>query len=209
MLVNFCAVVHTRGACETPSSTPQINPKAGLLQSGICQCLPLLALNWHTRRFKSGIGGFDVLFALKFWLGDRVACYGRYFPAPVGERSLIRVLLPFENGNTSRKDAQENRNRNRVRFFWPTWFVVTRQLNIFSCSFCVRSFKFYGVCSKPLERPWNYLSNSILHTPKFLKFQSLNQNQQRTHTSSAIKLKVLRQTWKWHKVTLWRAYATF
>jgi hypothetical protein len=77
-------------------------------------------------------------------------------------------------------------------------------------SFCVCSFKFLGVWGTPLERSWNYLSNNILHTPRFLKFQSLNQNQQHTNikcnkvkNGTSVNLKVAQG------VTLWRAYATF
>ena len=39
----------------------------------------------------------------------------------------------------------------------------------------------FVVCNISLERSWEYLSNIILHTPKFINFQLLNQNQQHTH----------------------------
>jgi hypothetical protein len=84
------------------------------------------------------------------------------------EHSLIGVY-------TSRKLCPKT--PELVQFFWPAWSAIAKWLRIF---YCILKKKI-GACNIPLERSWKYLSISILHDPKFLKFQSLCQNQKHTH----------------------------
>ena len=62
---------------------------------------------WHlppcaTFSLKSGIGDFNSSFVLKYWLGDRLLAMEDTLQCQVDEQSSICILLPFENGNTSR-----------------------------------------------------------------------------------------------------------
>ena len=65
--------------------------------------------------------------------------------------------------------AKKNRSRNRLRFFWPTWFAVTKQLQICFFGIATKFGKHLGACNIPLERYFQYLFSGILHAPRFYK----------------------------------------
>ena len=73
------------------------------------------------------------------------------------------------------KYSQKNHNRNWLRFFWPAWYAVAKQLQIFVFCFAIAIFKNHGAINIPLERYFENLSNGMFHAPRYLEFQLLNQ----------------------------------
>ena len=73
----------------------------------------------------------------------------------VGEQSSIRVLLPFKNGNTSKKNyAQKTHSRNWLRFSCPARYAINKRLYIFLFTFATDIFKFGGLSKVQPRTIW-------------------------------------------------------
>ena len=70
------------------------------------------------------------------------------------------VLLMILHMSLVENYAQENHNWNQLDFFWPTWFAIAKQLQVYLFLDVIYTF----------NKVFDYLSNDTLHAPKFLKF---------------------------------------